>query len=169
MQQDEKWMQYALSLADKAQQLGEIPVGAVVVLNDQVIGEGYNRSICDHNATGHAEIMAITQAGQTVENYRLINATLYVTLEPCPMCAGAIVHSRVKRLVFGASDAKTGAAGSVFNIAAHPQLNHQTEITSGVLADECSQQISAFFKMRRAEKKAAKQAAQLALKQVAKG
>ncbi|RJG40275.1 tRNA adenosine(34) deaminase TadA [Motilimonas pumila] len=152
-------MQHALALADKAQQLGEIPVGAVVVLNDRIIGEGYNRSICDHNATGHAEMMAITQAGRAVENYRLVDATLYVTLEPCPMCAGAIVHSRVKRLVYGASDAKTGAAGSVFNIAAHPQLNHQAEITAGVLAQQCSEQISAFFKMRRAQHKAAKKAA----------
>ena len=138
--------------------MNEIPVGAVVVADDQIIGEGYNTPILDHDPSAHAEMKAIRKAARTIENYRVVNATLYVTLEPCPMCAGLLVHSRINRLVFGAFDNKTGAAGSVMQLCQHPQLNHQLEISGGVLADECGGIISEFFKRRRAEKKAAKAA-----------
>ncbi|SQD78587.1 tRNA adenosine(34) deaminase TadA [Moritella yayanosii] len=153
---DEHWMQHAIILAGKAEAIDEVPVGAVIVLDDQIIGEGWNQSIHLHDATAHAEIMALREAGKTVENYRLIDATLYVTLEPCPMCAGAMVHSRVKRLVYGAVDLKTGAAGSVFNLVEHVQLNHQIEVRSGVFASETGALLSQFFKRRRKEKKALK-------------
>ncbi|MGL5361197.1 MAG: tRNA adenosine(34) deaminase TadA, partial [Shewanella sp.] len=117
-----------------------------------------NLSISQHDACAHAEILCLREAGQVIENYRLIDATLYVTLEPCAMCAGAIVHSRIARVVFGAPDPKTGAAGSVLNLLQHPAFNHQVDITAGVLAPECSAQLSQFFKRRREEKKALKQA-----------
>lgn len=155
---DEKWMRYALALADKAQAIGEVPVGAVLVQGNEIIGEGWNQSIREHDPCGHAEIMALREAGKKRQNYRLLDTTLYVTLEPCPMCAGAMVHGRVGRLVYGAADAKTGAAGSVFNLVANAQLNHSLAVTSDVLSDECSEKISAFFRRRRAEKKALKQA-----------
>jgi len=156
IQIDERWMQHAIMLASKAEAIDEVPVGAVIVLDDKIIGEGWNQSINLHDATAHAEIMALREAGKTVENYRLIDATMYVTLEPCSMCAGAMVHSRVKRLVYGAVDLKTGAAGSVFNLVAHPQLNHQIEVRSGVFASETGALLSQFFKRRRKEKKALK-------------
>ena len=155
---DEKWMAYALSLADKAELENEIPVGAVLVKNDQVVAAGWNLSIVNHDACAHAEIMAIREAGKVVKNYRLIDCTLYVTLEPCPMCAGALVHARVKRLVYGAGDYKTGAAGSVFDLVRSDKLNHQLEVTSGIFAEPCATKISDFFKRRRKEKKVAKQA-----------
>ncbi|PKF63113.1 tRNA adenosine(34) deaminase TadA [Psychromonas sp. psych-6C06] len=155
---DQKWMRYALSLADKAEQNNEIPVGAVLVKDDQIVAEGWNLSIVNHDACAHAEIMAIRAAGKVVENYRLIDCTLYVTLEPCPMCAGALVHARIKRLVYGAGDYKTGAAGSVFNLVQNTQLNHQIEVTAGVDEALCATKISDFFKRRRREKKAAKKA-----------
>jgi len=153
---DHDWMQYALSLADKAEQVGEIPVGAVIVKDNQIVGEGWNLSILEHNASAHAEIIAISAAGNTLQNYRLIDCTLYVTLEPCPMCAGALVHARIKRLVYGAGDYKTGAAGSIFNLVCNEHLNHQIEVTAGVDAEQCAAKISAFFKRRRLEKKALK-------------
>ncbi|WP_050115833.1 tRNA adenosine(34) deaminase TadA [Yersinia thracica] len=156
---DEYWMQRALALALRAQAEGEVPVGAVLVLDNQIIGEGWNRSISDNDPTAHAEIMALRQGGQAVQNYRLIDATLYVTLEPCVMCAGAMVHSRIRRLVYGANDLKTGAAGSWVDILRHPGMNHQIEITAGVLADACSHQLSAFFRWRREQQKALKRAA----------
>ncbi|MCF2949985.1 tRNA adenosine(34) deaminase TadA [Paraglaciecola aquimarina] len=156
-QQDEKWMRHALSLANNAEQQGEIPVGAVLIKDGQIIGEGWNQSILQHDPSAHAEMMAIRQAGCVIENYRLIDTTLYVTLEPCPMCAGLLVHSRIRRLVFGASDYKSGAAGSVMNLLQDEKLNHQVEISSGVLAQECGDRLSAFFKRRRAEKKKLKQ------------
>ena len=146
---DEFWMQHAYKLAEEAELQGEIPVGAAVVLNNQLIGEGWNRSIRNNDPTAHAEMIALKQAGAMVKNYRLIDATLYVTLEPCPMCAGAMVHARVKRVVYGASDMKTGAAGSVFNLTNHPSLNHQLEIEPGVLAEQCGLKLSSFFKARR--------------------
>ncbi|MCP5077502.1 MAG: tRNA adenosine(34) deaminase TadA [Psychromonas sp.] len=155
---DEKWMAYALSLADKAELENEIPVGAVLVKDDQVVAEGWNLSILNHDACAHAEIMAIRNAGQVVKNYRLIDCTLYVTLEPCPMCAGALVHARIKRLVYGAGDYKTGAAGSVFDLVRSEKLNHQIEVTSDIYADQCATKISNFFKRRRKEKKALKKA-----------
>lgn len=153
---DEYWMNYALTLAAKAEEKGEIPVGAVLILNNEIIGEGWNHSIYQHNPTGHAEIMALQQGGQFLSNYRLLDATLYVTLEPCIMCAGAIVHSRIRRIVYGASDLKTGAAGSFIDLLRFPGLNHQVEITSGVLAESCSKVLSDFFQRRRKEIKALK-------------
>ncbi|QUM82061.1 tRNA adenosine(34) deaminase TadA [Moritella sp. 5] len=156
VQADERWMQHAIMLAGKAEAIDEVPVGAVIVLDDKIIGEGWNQSIHLHDATAHAEIMALREAGKKIENYRLIDATLYVTLEPCSMCAGAMVHSRVKRLVYGAVDLKTGAAGSVFNLVDHPKLNHQIEVHSGVFASETGALLSQFFRRRRKEKKALK-------------
>jgi len=160
-ERDVFWMQHALTLADKAEALGEVPVGACVVVDDKVIGEGWNTPILDHDPSAHAELRAVREAANFVKNYRVIDATLYVTLEPCSMCAGMLVHARVKRVVFGAWDAKTGAAGSVMNLLQHPALNHQTEIVSGVLADKCAEKLSNFFKKRRKEIKAAKKAKNL--------
>ncbi|CAI2787924.1 tRNA-specific adenosine deaminase [Serratia grimesii] len=153
---DEYWMRQALQLALRAQEEGEVPVGALLVLENQVIGEGWNRPIGRHDPTAHAEIMALRQGGSVLQNYRLLNATLYVTLEPCVMCAGAMVHSRIRRLVYGAPDVKTGAAGSLVDILRHPGMNHQVEILSGVLAEECAATLSNFFRMRREQQKALK-------------
>ena len=155
-QQDEFWMQHALELADKAEQLGEVPVGAVLVADGELIAEGWNKVITTKDPTAHAEVVALRNAGQALENYRLVNTTLYVTLEPCPMCAGALVHSRVARVVFAAPDPRTGAAGSVFNLLQAPQLNHQCQITSAVLQNLCADKIRQFFKRRRQEQKQAK-------------
>lgn len=146
---DEDWMRYALELAKRADDEGEIPVGAVLVLDNQVIGEGWNRPIGRHDPTAHAEIMALQQGGLVLQNYRLLNTTLYVTLEPCVMCAGAMVHSRIQRLVYGAKDLKTGAAGSLLNVLGHPGMNHQVEVVADVLAETCSSYLSDFFKRRR--------------------
>ena len=154
---DLHWMQYALQLADKAEQSGEIPVGAVLVKDGVVLGEGWNQSIQLNDPSAHAEMIAIRQAAEKIGNYRLIDCTLYVTLEPCAMCAGLLVHSRVKRLVFGAKDAKTGAAGSVLDIVRHPVLNHQLDVQDGPLAQQCADKLSEFFRRRRAEQKALKQ------------
>lgn len=151
------WMRYALQLADIAEQSGEIPVGAVLVKDGLVLGEGWNQSIQLNDPSAHAEMMAIRQAAEKIGNYRLLDCTLYVTLEPCAMCAGLLVHSRVKRLVFGAKDAKTGAAGSVLDIVRHPVLNHQLDVQDGALAQQCADKLSAFFRRRRAEQKALKQ------------
>jgi tRNA(adenine34) deaminase len=156
LQQDQKFMQRAIELAQQAEAINEIPVGAVVVFEDKIIGEGFNQSISLHDPSAHAEMLAIRQAGQRLNNYRLLDCTLYVTLEPCAMCAGLLVHSRIKRLVFGTPDAKTGAAGSVFNLVANDKLNHQIEVCANVRAEQCSALLSAFFKRRRAEIKAAK-------------
>ena len=155
--QDELWMQRALLLADKASAQGEIPVGAILVRDNDVLGEGWNQSIMLNDPSAHAEMQAIRQAGKRATNYRLINTTLYVTLEPCPMCAGLLVHSRIQRLVFGASDLKSGAAGSVMDLLGDQRLNHQLEVVSGVLAEQCADKLSSFFRVRRAEKKQAKQ------------
>ena len=157
-QQDEYWMRHALSLARRAWEQGEVPVGAVLVQNDRVIGEGWNRPIGQHDPTAHAEIMALRQGGKVLENYRLLETTLYVTLEPCVMCAGAMVHSRITRLVYGAHDLKSGAAGSLLDVLGHLGMNHQVELASGVLAEECAAMLSGFFRMRREEKKALRQA-----------
>ena len=155
--QDQYWMQYALQLAEKAEQSGEIPVGAVLVKDGEIVGEGWNQSIQLHDPSAPAEMQAIRQAAGQIENYRLLDCTLYVTLEPCAMCAGLLVHSRIKRLVYGARDAKTGAAGSVIDIVRHPVLNHQLEVTADLMAEQCAAKLSDFFKRRRAEKKAARQ------------
>ncbi|MFB2648943.1 tRNA adenosine(34) deaminase TadA [Shewanella mangrovisoli] len=157
-QVDEHWMRVAMSMAEKAEAAGEVPVGAVLVKDGQQIAAGYNLSISEHDPCAHAEIQCLRAAGQTIENYRLLDTTLYVTLEPCAMCAGAMVHSRIARVVFGAKDEKTGAAGTVLNLLQHPAFNHQVEVTSGVLAQDCADQLSRFFKRRREEKKALKQA-----------
>lgn len=147
-------MRHALSLADRAESLGEIPVGAVLVDSEgNILGEGWNLSITENDPTAHAEIVALRNAAKKVQNYRLLNTTLYVTLEPCTMCAGAILHSRIQRLVFGALDYKTGAVGSRFHFFDDYQMNHTVEITGGVLAQECGEKLSAFFRKRRAEKK----------------
>lgn len=151
---DEYWMQHAIMLAKRAMAIDEIPVGAVIIdENDQIIGEGWNRSISDHNPTAHAEIVAIEEAGKTVKNYRLNGSTLYVTLEPCIMCAGAIIHSRIKRVVFGAQDFKTGAAGSFIDILAKEGINHYAVVNGGILANACSQLLSGFFQQKREQKR----------------
>ncbi|MBY6017398.1 tRNA adenosine(34) deaminase TadA [Ferrimonas balearica] len=158
MEQHQKWMAHAMKLAEQAEALGEVPVGAVLVRDGEVIAEGFNQSITLNDPSAHAEMLCLRAAGQALENYRLLDTTLYVTLEPCSMCAGAMVHARIGTLVYGASDAKTGAAGSVMDLVRHPALNHQLEVISGVLSEPCATQLSAFFKKRRAEKKALKQA-----------
>lgn len=162
---DEYWMRHALMLAQRAREEGEVPVGAVLVQGDRVIGEGWNRPIGHHDPTAHAEIMALRQGGKVLENYRLIDTTLYVTLEPCVMCAGAMVHSRISRLVFGARDDKTGAAGSLLDVLGHPGMNHQVRITEGILAQECAAALSDFFRMRREQKKAQRRAEKLSAPQ----
>jgi len=155
---DNIFMQHAIKLAMQAAAIDEIPVGAVVVLQNKIIGEGFNQSISLHDPSAHAEMIAIRQAGKHLNNYRLIDCTLYVTLEPCAMCAGLLVHSRIKRLVFAANDLKTGAAGSVFNLVTNEKLNHQIDISSGILAEQCSTLLSDFFKRRRKEIKAKREA-----------
>jgi tRNA(adenine34) deaminase len=155
-QQDQYWMHYAQGLAAKASAQDEIPVGAVLVKDNTAIGEGWNQSIMLNDPSAHAEMQAIRQAGRMLGNYRLIDTTLYVTLEPCTMCAGLLVHSRIQRLVFGAYDAKTGSAGSIMNVLGDGRLNHQVSVQGGVLGQECGDLISAFFRRRRAAKKALK-------------
>jgi len=157
---DEKFMRRAIALAEVAQSHNEIPVGAVLVYDGKIIGEGFNQSIMNNDPSAHAEMMAIRDAGKNIANYRLLDCTLYVTLEPCCMCAGLLVHSRIKQLIFASNDLKTGAAGSAFALLNHQQHNHQVAAKSGLLADECSTMLSAFFKRRRAEKKAKKQVQQ---------
>ncbi|MDB2386299.1 tRNA adenosine(34) deaminase TadA [Shewanella sp.] len=154
--EDNRFMKMAMEMAAKAEEKGEVPVGAVLVKNGEVVSAGFNYSIGLHDPSAHAEMQCIRQAGQLLENYRLLDTTLYVTLEPCAMCAGAIVHARIGRLVYGANDEKTGAAGTVIDIVRHRAFNHQVEITAGVREEACSEQLSAFFRRRRKEKKAAK-------------
>jgi tRNA(adenine34) deaminase len=146
---DERWMRHALALAARAQDEGEVPVGAVLVKDDAIVGEGWNRPIGAHDPSAHAEMLALRAAAQAIGNYRLTGTTLYVTLEPCVMCAGAIVHARVQRLVFGASDPKAGAVSSVYDVIANPRLNHRVDWSGGVLGDECGALLTAFFKSRR--------------------
>lgn len=155
----EYWMRHALRLAKCAREEGEVPVGAVLVKGNKVIGEGWNRPVGRHDPTAHAEIMALRQGGLMLQNYRLLDTTLYVTLEPCVMCAGAMVHSRIGTLVFGARDAKTGAIGSLMDVLGHPGMNHRVGVIEGVLAAECSGMLSDFFRARRLEKKALKEMA----------
>jgi tRNA(adenine34) deaminase len=128
---------------------GEVPVGAVLVLGGRVVAEGWNRPIATHDPTAHAEIIALRAAGPVLENYRLIDTTLYVTLEPCVMCMGAISHARVRRIVYGATDPKRGAAGSILQLTDAEFLNHRIEVTGGVLGDDCADQLRSFFKARR--------------------
>ena len=146
---DERFMRHALGLAQRAQEEGEVPVGAVVVLEEKVIGEGWNRPISASDPTAHAEIQAMRAAASTRKNYRLVGATLYVTLEPCAMCVGAMFHARIRRVVFGAADPKTGAAGSTVNLFEEKRLNHHALVQGGVLAAECGAVLSGFFASRR--------------------
>ncbi len=146
---DQHWMRHALHLAERAGREGEVPVGAVLVKDDKLIAEGWNRPIQSSDPSAHAEMVALRAAGQAVDNYRLCDTTLYVTLEPCTMCAGAIIHARVKRLVFGAYDPKTGAAGSVFDVFGRVEHNHSVEVSGGVLQQECAEVLTAFFRARR--------------------
>jgi tRNA(adenine34) deaminase len=150
---DQAYMQQALALASHAAELGEVPVGALIVQQGVVIGRGWNQPISGHDPTAHAEIMAIRDAAATISNYRLVDATLYVTIEPCSMCAGAIVHARLSRLVFGASEPKAGVAASNGCFFDGPHLNHKIALTGGVMAEECSATISQFFQARRQAKK----------------
>jgi tRNA(adenine34) deaminase len=146
---DAAMMREALQLAVRAAVHGEVPVGAVVAKDGQIVGRGYNAPILSSDPTAHAEIRALRDAARAFENYRLVGCTLYVTLEPCAMCAGAILHARVARLVYGADDPKTGACGSVVDLFSEPRLNHHTEVTGGVLAVEAGKQLSDFFAARR--------------------
>jgi tRNA(adenine34) deaminase len=144
-----RYMQVALDLAKEAADQGEVPVGAVVVKDGEIIGRGRNAPISRHDPSAHAEILAMRDAASRLGNYRLVGCSLYVTLEPCAMCAGAIQHARIAHLVFGASDPKTGACGSVIDLMAESRLNHHTTVTGGILAQECGGLLSAFFASRR--------------------
>jgi tRNA(adenine34) deaminase len=148
-EQDAEFMKMALMQAHQARDAGEVPVGAVLVANQQVIASGHNQPIGNHDPSAHAEIVTLKAAGAALNNYRLPETTLYVTLEPCMMCCGAIIHARVSRLVYGASDAKTGCVHSVMKLFDNAQLNHHTMVEGGVLADECAQVLKDFFKERR--------------------
>ena len=150
MNKQNSFMERALELARHAETQGEVPVGAVLVLDEKIIGEGWNQPIRRHDPSAHAEIMALRHAGQCQQNYRLPDSTLYVTLEPCPMCAGAIVHARVGRVIFGASDPRTGAAGSVFDLLpSDARFNHRTEVSGGLMADQSADLLRQFFRARR--------------------
>ena len=145
----EKWMKLAFREAEKAYEQNEVPVGAVVIQNGQIIGRGYNQCESLNDPTAHAEIIAITSAANTIKDWRLIDCSLYVTKEPCPMCAGAIVHCRLQRVVFGASDPKGGAAGGAMNLLQFPTLNHQCEITPGIMEADCGTLLQDFFQKKR--------------------
>ncbi|MGJ0428906.1 tRNA adenosine(34) deaminase TadA [Methylobacter sp.] len=147
--QDEAWMRYAIRLAQRAEQQGEVPIGAVLVKDDQCIAEGWNMPIANHDPTAHAEIIAVRRAGIALENYRLCDATLYVTLEPCVMCMGAISHARINRLVFGAFDPKRGAVCNALSLSDASFLNHRVNWTGGVLEEECGELLKDFFRARR--------------------
>ncbi len=146
---DEIWMRYAIALAQRAQQQGEVPVGAILIKENQLVAEGWNLPITTHDVTAHAEILAMRRAGQVLHNYRLVETTLYVTLEPCVMCMGAISQARIQRLVFGATDPKRGAVCSALQLAAAPFLNHTVPWQGGILEAECSQLLKDFFRARR--------------------
>jgi tRNA(adenine34) deaminase len=149
MSRDEEWMRHALELALRAEAEGEVPVGALVVRDDQLLGEGWNQPVALRDPTAHAEVLAMRSAAQKVGDYRLAGTTLYVTLEPCPMCAAAIAYARIDRLVFGAWDPRQGAAGSAFNLVTAPALNHRVDTFGGVLSEECGAQLKRFFAARR--------------------
>lgn len=148
---DEFWMEEALRAAQRALEAGEVPVGAVVVQAGVIIGKGWNRNLTDSDPTAHAEIIALRQAGANLGNHRLGDCELFATIEPCPMCAGALVHARVKRLVYGADDPKAGAIHSVMEVLNHPRLNHRTAVRGGVLAGRCVELLQSFFRSRREE------------------
>jgi tRNA(adenine34) deaminase len=146
---DITWMELALAEARMAAEAGEVPVGALVIINGEIIGRAGNRNLRDHDPTAHAEILALRQAAQHLGNHRLTGCTLYATIEPCAMCAGAVIHARIARLVYGAKDSKAGAAGSILEVINHPRLNHKMEVVSGVLGDRCSEILQDFFRRRR--------------------
>ncbi len=148
---DELWMQEALRAAQRGREAGEVPVGAVVVLDGKIVGRGFNRNIADSDPTAHAEIVALREAGAAIGNHRLGDCELFATIEPCAMCAGALVHARIRRLVYGADDPKAGAVRSVMEVLNHPGLNHQTEVRGGVLASRCAELLQEFFRARRAQ------------------
>lgn len=155
-EQDERWMQYALALAQQGEALGEVPVGAVIVRNEEILGEGFNQPISASDPSAHAEIVAIRSAAQRAQNYRLPGSTLYVTLEPCTMCVGALVHARIARLVYGTTEPKAGAVESQVRLLASTYFNHRVVAQGGVLASDCQHQLSDFFQRRREQAKAAK-------------
>ena len=150
---DELWMEEALSVAQRALNAGEVPVGAIVVHAGKIVGRGWNRNLTDVDPTAHAEILALREAGARVGNHRLGDCELFATIEPCAMCAGAMVHARLKRLVYGADDPKAGAVHSVLQVLNHPQLNHQMEVSQGVLAQRCADLLQSFFRQRREDQK----------------
>lgn len=150
---DAQWMQYALAAAIKAQQADEVPVGAVLVIGDELIATAWNSPIMLNDPSAHAEVLVLRKAAEKIKNYRLPGATLYVTLEPCMMCAGAMLHARIDRLVFGAYDEKTGVAGSCFNWLQHEKHLHKLDVTGGVLEQQCSELLKTFFKTKRTNKK----------------
>ncbi len=158
--QDEKYMKEALKQAVKARKIGEVPIGCVIVYEDRIIGRGYNRRNTDKSTLAHAEISAIKKAAKVIGDWRLEECTLYVTLEPCPMCGGAIVQSRMKRCVIGTMSPKSGCAGSILNLLQEPRFNHQVEITEGVLRDECQEMLQEFFKELRIRLKEEKRLAE---------
>ena len=149
METDELWMQEALRAAQRALEAGEVPVGAVVVHDGRIVGRGFNCNIADSDPTAHAEVVALREAGAAIGNHRLGDCALFVTIEPCPMCAGALVHARIRRLVYGADDPKAGAVHSVMQVVNHPSLNHQMEVRGGVLAGKCAELLQEFFRARR--------------------
>jgi len=146
---DELWMGEALRCAQRALDLGEVPVGAVVVWRDRIVGRGWNQNISENDPTAHAEVVALREAGRNVSNHRLGECDLFVTIEPCAMCSGALVHARIKRLVYGARDPKAGAVDSVMQVVNHPRLNHEMEVRSGVLAGRAAELLQEFFRQRR--------------------
>jgi tRNA(adenine34) deaminase len=148
---DELWMQEALRAAQRALEAGEVPVGAVVVHGGKIVGRGYNRNLSDSDPTAHAEVVALREAGTTIGNHRLGDCELFATIEPCAMCSGALVHARIRRLVYGADDPKAGAVHSVIRVLNHPGVNHHMEVRGGILAGRCAELLQEFFRVRRAQ------------------
>jgi tRNA(adenine34) deaminase len=151
--EDAQWMEYALQLAGKGEVIGEVPVGAVIVQDEKIIGEGFNQPISSHDPTAHAEIIALRQAAEQIQNYRLVGSTIYVTLEPCTMCVGALVHARIARLVFGTTETKAGAVVSKSQLLDNDYFNHRVDYAGGLMAQRCQHQLSNFFAMRREQKR----------------
>lgn len=151
MEEPEQWMRLALAQARQAMEMGEVPVGAVAVLNGRVIGSGFNRKESDQDPTAHAEMIALREAAAHLDNWRLIDVTLYCTLEPCPMCAGAMIQARLSRLVYGAKDTRFGADGTIIDVLGRPEFNHRVEVVSGILAEEAGDLLQAFFRLLRGE------------------
>lgn len=156
--EDTHWMSYALALAAKGEAIGEVPVGAVIVQDEKIIGEGFNQPISNHDPTAHAEIIALRQAAAQIQNYRLVGSTIYVTLEPCTMCVGALVHARIARLVFGTTETKAGAVVSKSKLFDHDYFNHRVDYAGGLMAQQCQHQLSDFFAARREQKRKEKEA-----------